>query len=278
MLMSRPVFKDLNAAVSAQSYIGLYTLKTYDVAGCAKKCDDSNLCTAFNIYAERDPSLNPSNNDSTAPTVWGYSCPNPPSMTSFKCTLWGSNIDASMCTNTGQPREQFEIVITASNGYDKTNVTTPPDCTAPSAPSSTSTSTIATAKTTSTKPKTPSTPTNPPSSPAKPPTSPWSKPKNCNGKAINASKSWMGSRFLPGPYNPQACSDYAILQNQANAKAGKQQCKMFNAYYLHKNGVPFGTYCSIYSTSLDSSWATTKNQWSGRDKYECRQSWTYTLK
>lgn len=37
-------------------------------------------------------------------------------MTSFRCALFGSNIDSSMATNTGQPREQFQIVITASNG------------------------------------------------------------------------------------------------------------------------------------------------------------------
>lgn len=69
------VFKDLDAATSAQSYLGLYTLKEYDVAECASKCDCTELCTSFNMYAERDPSLNPTNNDSTYdpgyPTVWG---------------------------------------------------------------------------------------------------------------------------------------------------------------------------------------------------------------
>lgn len=69
------VFKDLDAATSAQSYLGLYTLKEYDVAECASKCDCTELCTSFNMFAERDPSLNPTNNDSTYdpgyPTVWG---------------------------------------------------------------------------------------------------------------------------------------------------------------------------------------------------------------
>jgi hypothetical protein len=65
-------FKDLNAASSAQSYLGLHTLQSYDVAECAALCDAVSLCTAFNIYIERDPSQNPTANDSTAATGWGY--------------------------------------------------------------------------------------------------------------------------------------------------------------------------------------------------------------
>jgi hypothetical protein len=49
-------FKDLNASSSANSYIGLYTLQSYDVVQCAAICDKISLCTAFNIYIERDPS------------------------------------------------------------------------------------------------------------------------------------------------------------------------------------------------------------------------------
>ncbi|KXT00783.1 hypothetical protein AC578_2952 [Pseudocercospora eumusae] len=275
------VFKDLNAAVAGQSYLALFTLKTYDVSSCAAKCDSWNLCTAFNIFFERDPSLNPTNNDSTYdpgyPTVWGQNCPNPPSMTSIKCTLWGSNIDASMATNQGQKREDFEIVITGSDGYDKTNVVTPPD---PSGPSTSTPTTTTTSKTSPSTPTKPTSTSTSPSTPANPPNHnphPWSKPQNCHGRAINAPKQHMGSRFIPGPFNPQVCSDYAMLQNQANGK--RQQCKMFNAYYLHKNGVPYGTYCSIYSHALDRSWATARKvQWSRGDRYECKQSWTYSLK
>ncbi|KAG9811009.1 hypothetical protein KCU77_g20053, partial [Aureobasidium melanogenum] len=62
------VFKDLDAAVSANSYIGLYTLTSYNAQECASKCDDTDLCTSFNIYIERDPSLAPANNDNTTYT------------------------------------------------------------------------------------------------------------------------------------------------------------------------------------------------------------------
>lgn len=277
------VFKDLIGAVSAQSYIGLYSLQTYDVAGCAAKCDSTDLCTAFNIFVERDPSLNPSNNDSTAPTVWGYYCPNPPSMTVYKCTLWGSNIDSSMATNTGETREQFQVVITGSDGYDKTNITTPPECSPPVVSTSSSVP-VATVTSTTSKAGAPTTTTTTsakPTSSATPnwPSHPWGPPENCHGKGINNGKNWMGSRFFPGPFNPQVCSDYALLQNLANAKAKNgQQCQMFNAYYLYKNQKPLGTYCNLYNTHLDSSWATFSSIRSGQDQYDCKQSWTYTLR
>jgi len=183
-------------------------------------------------------------------------------MTSFKCTLWGSSIDASDATNKGQNREEFDVVITASgkphdssshtshtlcsaiytnrppDGYDRTDVSVPP------APQP-----------------------NPPA-----------PPKNCHGKGIDAPKYCMGNHFFPGPYNPHACYDYAVSLNNANSKAGlSQSCSFFNAYYLHKNGKPHGTYCNLYISALDDSWATyTGGQWGG-DEYECKQSWGFSL-
>lgn len=111
------VFADLNASVSTSDYIGLYTLESYDPASCASYCDSTADCEAFNLYIERDPSQNPSANDSTAPTVWGYWCPDPAAITNYKCALWGTSFDVSEATNTGDQREQFEVVITGSNGY-----------------------------------------------------------------------------------------------------------------------------------------------------------------
>merc|ERR1712111_201998 len=46
------VFEDLDGSVSAQSYLGSYTFKTYDVEECASKCDCTELCSSFNIFAE----------------------------------------------------------------------------------------------------------------------------------------------------------------------------------------------------------------------------------
>jgi hypothetical protein len=101
-------FKNLNASVSGVTYLGLTTYTNYDVGKCGAQCDSTKLCTGFNIYVERDPSVNPS-----------YNCSNPASITNYKCTLWGSSVEQSMATNYGQYRDGFHVVIAGSNGYSK---------------------------------------------------------------------------------------------------------------------------------------------------------------
>lgn len=108
-------FKNLNASVSANSYLGLQTLRSYDTLGCSQWCDNTTLCTGFNIFYERDPSQDP-----------GLTCPNPPSIVNYKCTLWGSGVEPAAANNFGQWREQYQVVISGSNGYEKTNTTQPP--------------------------------------------------------------------------------------------------------------------------------------------------------
>ncbi|KAL8963572.1 MAG: hypothetical protein Q9183_004995, partial [Haloplaca sp. 2 TL-2023] len=98
------------ASVNANSYMGMTTLKTYDTIKCQQLCDQANLCTAFNIYFERDPTLAP-----------GADCPNPSSFTNIKCTLWGSGVTKEAAKNKGQYRREFQVVIAGSNGYTKNN-------------------------------------------------------------------------------------------------------------------------------------------------------------
>ena len=93
-------------SLSASNYMGLTTLDSFDALTCASLCDRANGCYAFNLYAERDPSLNPN----------AAQCPNPASTTNFKCTLWGVPVSQSQATNTGQWRDSFHVVIAASNG------------------------------------------------------------------------------------------------------------------------------------------------------------------
>lgn len=100
------VFKDKDASLSASNYMGLYTLKTFDTYDCASKCDQASGCEAFNLYIERDPSLSPNKDN----------CPNPPSTTNYKCTLWGVPVAIEEATNKGQYRADFQVVITGSNG------------------------------------------------------------------------------------------------------------------------------------------------------------------
>ncbi|MCJ1384275.1 hypothetical protein MMC17_007391 [Xylographa soralifera] len=110
-----PVFTNLQASVSAAQYLGVYTLTSYDTYGCASQCNHAPGCVAFNVYAERDPTLNAN----------ATNCPNPSSTTNYQCTLWGATISASQATNTGQYRDSFQVAIAASNGYNSLS----PSCT-----------------------------------------------------------------------------------------------------------------------------------------------------
>ncbi|KAL9116056.1 MAG: hypothetical protein Q9227_000424 [Pyrenula ochraceoflavens] len=101
-------FSDLHGSTEGPGYMGLYTLETYDTIKCQQLCDAAPACYAFNIYIERDPSVDPAD-----------SCPNPPSTVNYKCTLWGQWIDSSTATNQGQWRNQFHVVFAGSNGYNK---------------------------------------------------------------------------------------------------------------------------------------------------------------
>ncbi|KAL8668871.1 MAG: hypothetical protein Q9168_006516 [Polycauliona sp. 1 TL-2023] len=106
-------FSNKQASVSLNTYLGLYTLDTYDTIKCQQLCDAANLCSAFNIYYERDPTLAPAD-----------ACPQPASFTNIKCTLWGSAVTPESASNQGQYRRDFHVVIAGSNGYTKNN---PPD-------------------------------------------------------------------------------------------------------------------------------------------------------
>ena len=98
-------FQNLQGSTSEAGYMGLYTLQSYDTYKCQEYCDSVQYCTAINIYIERDPSENPATG-----------CVNPSSITNFKCTLWGNPVTKDSATNTGQWRDQFQVVITGSNG------------------------------------------------------------------------------------------------------------------------------------------------------------------
>ncbi|PNS20160.1 hypothetical protein CAC42_5610 [Sphaceloma murrayae] len=101
------IFENLNASSQAYGYLGYSTLKSYDTATCAAKCTKIKGCMAFNLYFERDPSLNPDSPD----------CANPPSVTQIKCVFWGGPVTKWNALNKGQFRRQFQVVITGSNGY-----------------------------------------------------------------------------------------------------------------------------------------------------------------
>lgn len=104
------VFTNTGASPNADQYLGYTLMDTYDVQTCANKCNAITGCKSFNVYFERDPSVDP--NDA--------SCLNPPSVTNIKCVWWGSTISTQNNVNTGQYRGQFEVAIVGSNGYTGT--------------------------------------------------------------------------------------------------------------------------------------------------------------
>ncbi|TGO55923.1 hypothetical protein BOTNAR_0234g00140 [Botryotinia narcissicola] len=101
-------FSELKGSTQTTSYLGYKTLKSYDTVECAQYCDQQDGCIAFNIYFERDPTVDP-----------GYKCSNPPSTINYKCVKWGVQIKKETATNTGQYRKDFRVVISGSNGYNK---------------------------------------------------------------------------------------------------------------------------------------------------------------
>ncbi|KAI5363716.1 hypothetical protein Slin14017_G056800 [Septoria linicola] len=101
------VFTNTGASPNADKYLGFTLLDSYDVQGCADKCNAIAGCSSFNVYFKRDPSVNP--NDA--------SCLNPPSVTNIKCVWWGSAISPANNVNDGQFRGNFEVRIAGSNGY-----------------------------------------------------------------------------------------------------------------------------------------------------------------
>lgn len=208
-------------------------------------------------------------------------------MASFKCTLWGSIIKSTDATNLGQWREQFEVVIAGSDGWTLTATTQPnpapsPVSSAASNPvSSAASSALSSAASSSASSPAPSPTPSPSPAPGPGPAPPschgYSAPKTCNGKAIMAPEYHLGSTFFPGPFNPIACGDFAQAQAQVNVQAGSSQSvAMFNAYYLHRNGKPLGTYCSLYDMVVDPAVrATYGGETVGGDEFTCQQSWVY---
>lgn len=232
-------FVDLNASLSANTYLGLDTLHSYDVNLCAEECNNKALCNGFNIFVERDPSLKPAKN-----------CTDPASITNYRCTFWGSSVNAASATNSGSYEEQFHVVITGSDGFEKTKTTTPPDQPGWQEP----------------------------------------EECGKNGSTIyNEPDTSLGTSFFPGPYNPAVCANYAQAYNKKHERSASwfgswkrhddsEPCVFFNSYLLKKNGHPKGTYCALYSQSYDGDEANYTPGWQGNDYWSIESSFGWSIK
>ncbi|ESZ89475.1 hypothetical protein SBOR_10140 [Sclerotinia borealis F-4128] len=231
-------FVDLNAAVTANTYLGLTTFTSYDVSQCGTLCDNTNLCTGFNIYVERDPSINPSDD-----------CPNPASITNYKCTLWGSGVDSASATNAGQYRDQFQVVITGSNGYSK--IVAPPTQPGWQPPQQCGGGSKA-----------------------------HSHPSTCLGQAFFPGP--YNPAVCAGYATAQNAKNLALVSSWMQLiykflDYSPYECKFFNSYVLKKNGKPLGTYCSLFTQVYAGSAATYSIGVQGEDSWSCDNSYSYSI-
>jgi hypothetical protein len=100
------IFYNANAGIESPDYLTYHLLESYDAFTCAEYCDDTEHCNTFNLYFERNPTVDPN--------PW---CENPPSTTSIKCALFSSPVLNANVSNAGQYRDDFHVVIAGSNGY-----------------------------------------------------------------------------------------------------------------------------------------------------------------
>lgn len=214
-------FRDLDATVNANSYMGLHTLKSYDVQACADFCDGTDLCTSFNIYIERDPAWEPAK----------CSCPNPTGITNYKCTLWGSGVEAAAAVNKGQWRGDFEVVVTGSNGYSKVNTTTP------ATPEGCS------------KPKKCS--------------KVHDHPRTCLGQKffpgpfdVSLCADYAHAQNAQNAKNFASNTWWGRALSYWSGGANNSKCGFFNAFMIKQNGVAKGTYCKLFTKEYESNAAT----------------------
>ena len=82
--------------------------------------------------------------------------------------------------------------------------------------------------------------------------------------------------MVPGIYAQAQTSKNKQIATQKGASS-YTPCNMFNAYMVHRNGVPQGTYCALFDTVLSTAWAGFQGGFNGNDFFGVRSSWTYAL-
>ncbi|KAK6088256.1 hypothetical protein SCUP234_00744 [Seiridium cupressi] len=221
-------FQDLQGSNSAYAYMGYTALSSYSAQTCADKCKAIAGCNAFNIYFERDPSLDP-----------GSNCPNPPSTTVIKCVFWGGPVYSTNANNRGQWRNDFEVVIAGSNGYN-----TAGPFTSPTGYTGTFLNEAA-----------------------------INAPTECN--SYMGLKVFASGPFDPALCAAACTAQSDYNRAHPNSDGSFQTCQFYNTYMLIKNGGSGQQICSLvmltsppqYSSSWDTSYATNTGQYRGSDHY-----------
>ncbi|GME23513.1 hypothetical protein GTA08_BOTSDO05634 [Neofusicoccum parvum] len=231
-------FQNLQGAAQQMGYLTVHTLDEYSPAACAAYCDSEDLCQGFNVYLERDPSAEPSCTDGG----------DPDSITTIACTLYSFHVAASKATNTGQWRDNFHVVITGSNGYNKADTKL--------------------------------------SSPTMTTIDGFKAPQDFGDAAVNAPKyndfdSYITYKTYTDAYDPRICAKACTTQTKYNkdtAVNGEYKaCNYFVAYVLAKNDEPQGLFCSLYSLPWSRTYAVNTGYYDGSDHYTIYNSLAYTV-
>ncbi|OLN86962.1 hypothetical protein CCHL11_04527 [Colletotrichum chlorophyti] len=219
-------FADLSGSAEGPGYLGLYTMQSFNTIECQQHCDAADSCYGFNVFMERNPSYTPSD-----------TCENPPSVTNFKCTLWGLPITPQTATNVGQWRNQFHVGIRGSNGYVK--LAPPPPQDGFNGPIEFGGSTQA--------------------------------PYSYMGVKF------FSGPYDPSQCASACKATTQYDHDHPRADGTYDACNFFNSFILSEDGVPQGTYCAMYTQSWDKSYSTNVGQWRGSDYFSVSQSYGYSL-
>ncbi|KAH6872850.1 hypothetical protein BKA58DRAFT_401036 [Alternaria rosae] len=234
-------FTDLTGSTEQIGYLTYKTLDTYSTDECAAFCNSEKFCLGFNLFFERDPSVDP-----------GAECNDPAPVTNIKCSIYGYPVAEASATNQGQYRGDFHVVITGSNGYSKAGkgvckgAPTVEDFNAPS---------------------------NLPAAI----NAPLIKKDNKDYDTYNGMRLFNSNPYDPS-LCAAACESQTQFDKEhiVDANGEYKPCNFFTSYILTKNGVPLGTYCALYTQEWDSSYAVNTGYYYGEDEYSviCAASYT----
>jgi len=235
-------FKDKTGSSQQIGYLTYKNIDSgkYDVQACADFCDSEKYCLGFNIYYERDPSMDPA-----------AACPNPVPITNVKCSIYGYNVAEKAATNQGQWRgpqdangESFNVVIVGSNGYSKNSKSLPKladfndGVALPAA---------------------------------------INAPLDGGHDTYAGMKLFNNNPYDPS-LCAAACESQTAYNKKYPAKDGSYKtCNFFTSYVLTQNDIPLGTYCAFYTRSWDPSYATNTGYYYGQDVYKVVYADSYAL-
>lgn len=98
-------------------------------------------------------------------------------------------------------------------------------------------------------------------------------PLDCNGV-----DTYMGAKLYTTPFSTAFCAAACSAQSVYNvahppASGNPRTCQFFNTYELYKDGVYQGQYCSMYTETWNTTYATNTGQTRGSDVYTIANSY-----